>query len=72
VSSSPPLNTYPLRSMGLSVAQIGPLLKIFSKNRIFSARTAVVMRAWKFWLLITLEVSPTESEGYAMSKVNDY
>jgi hypothetical protein len=50
--------------LGLSLAQTDTPSQNFSaKDRIFCDKTAVVMRAWKFWLLITLKVPPTKSEN---------
>lgn len=49
-----------------------PFTKFFPENGIFSDKTALGMGAWKFWLFITLEISPTNVHfGYHL-KIEDY
>jgi len=59
--------------MGLSLAQVDTPSKFFyAENRIFFDKMAVVMRAWKFWIFITLRLTPTYLHFSNCFRVNDY
>ncbi len=60
-------------NLRLSLAQQDtPSKNFFPESRIFLDKTAVVMRAWEFWPLITLEVTPTSHSQQWSRRIEDY